>query len=204
MIKIIRNITRVSVLLTTCLLSSCSLNNSNKYKDYMGIALTQFEDSLFSHFPDKIEGAYTLKFISAEKCKEKGHCCVFLLANLPSDQISQKRDELIKQGHVIRTFSDSSNIIINIETPNKLKRYETVPIPNLPKIFNNSELLIKQEKIDIMNFDIFVLDAKPGIFVEKELLSETKNLPEDWKNGYNKGIAINSSESQILFWFEIW
>jgi len=170
----------------------------------MGIVSKQFEDSLFNHFPLNINGPFRLKYISPEKCKEKGQCGVFLIANVSDEQLSLKRNELIKSGYLVGEFSDSLNFAVNGASNNALKSFGTIPIPNFSEILNNSELMIQQKEIDITKLEVFLIDARPGIFIKKEFLPNNPNLPSQWKNGYNKGIAINSEESEIIYWFEIW
>ena len=202
--KITRYLIKFGQILVICVLTSCLSNSSNNFKESMGIVSKQFEDSLFNHFPVNMDGAFRLKFISPEQCKEKGQCGVFLITNISNEQISLKRGELINRGYLVGGFSDSLNFVENGTSNNELKSFEAIPIPSFTEILNNSELMIQQKKIDIAKLEVFLIDAKPGIFIKQDFLSNNPNLSSQWKNGYNKGIAINSEESEIIYWFQIW
>jgi len=202
--KITRYLINFGQILVIGLLTSCLPNNSNHFKESMGIVSKQFEDSLFNHFPVKIDGSFRLKFISPEQCKEKGQCGVFLITNTSNEEINLQRAELINRGYLVGEFSDSLNFVENGTSNNELKSLEAIPIPSFSEILNNSELTVQQKKIDIAKLEVFLIDAKPGIFIKQEFLSNNPNLSSQWKNGYNKGIAINSEESEIIYWFQIW
>jgi len=167
--KITRHIINFGHVVVICVLTSCLSNSSNKFQKSMGIVSKQFEDSLFNHFPLNINGPFRLKYISPEKCKEKGQCGVFLIANVSDEQLSLKRNELIKSGYLVGEFSDSLNFAVNGASNNALKSFGTIPIPNFSEILNNSELMIQQKEIDITKLEVFLIDARPGIFIKKEV-----------------------------------
>jgi len=50
---------------------------------------------------------------------------------------------------------------------------------------------------------IYVLGAEKGKFLEDNLLwSRGVKLPDEWKNGYTKGVVV--SGNIVVYWLEIW
>ena len=42
------------------------------------------------------------------------------------------------------------------------------------------------------------------IYINKEYLSKGVCMPKKWRNGYSRGIAIDDTESMVIYWLEIW
>ena len=54
------------------------------------------------------------------------------------------------------------------------------------------------------DFKIFVLEAKPGKYLEEKYLHECECMPEKWKHGFSRGIAANDKEHIIIYWLAVW
>ncbi len=53
-------------------------------------------------------------------------------------------------------------------------------------------------------FSIYVLESEVGRFLSEEKLTNGKYMPEYWKHGYSKGVAVNESEKIMIYWVIIW
>lgn len=77
----------------------------------------------------------------------------------------------------------------------------SVPIPdftNLNKCLNYNSYRLPND------FSIYVIDAKPGIFIDADCLSKGLGLPEYWRNGYSKGVALSKARNTIIYWLDVW
>jgi len=54
------------------------------------------------------------------------------------------------------------------------------------------------------DFKIYVFEAKPGIHFDKQKLVTGGYMPEKWKHGYSKGVAISQERREIIYWVIIW
>ncbi len=54
------------------------------------------------------------------------------------------------------------------------------------------------------DFKIYVLDAKPGKYIDDKYLQECDCLPEKWKHGYSKGVALSDMRNVVIYWAVVW
>ncbi len=54
------------------------------------------------------------------------------------------------------------------------------------------------------DFKLYVLDARPGKYVDEKYLQECECLPEKWKHGYSKGVAMSDEQQVIIYWIVVW
>lgn len=52
------------------------------------------------------------------------------------------------------------------------------------------------------DFQIYILESESGIFWEG--LTPLDYMPEGWKNGISKGIAVNKKKNIFVTWFIVW
>lgn len=79
----------------------------------------------------------------------------------------------------------------------------TLPIPNFsPLHFYEYEITSLNRLTD--DFVLYILDAKSGKYLPKEYLTTGLGMPDNWKNGFSKGIAISENRNIIVYWLEIW
>ena len=75
------------------------------------------------------------------------------------------------------------------------------PIPNFvfETIYYN-----EYTKCHLMeDFNIYVLEAKKGLFVKEQEICENI-MPNEWKHGYSKGAAISEEKKVIIYWVVVW
>lgn len=76
------------------------------------------------------------------------------------------------------------------------------PIPNFYELkFSNNEKTETQLSSD---FNIFVLEAKKGMFWDLSEMSDSRYIPTEWKHGLSKGVAISIKQKIIIYWLIIW
>lgn len=54
------------------------------------------------------------------------------------------------------------------------------------------------------DFNLYILDAKPGKYLDDKYLQECECLPEKWKHGYSKGVAMSDEQKVIIYWIVVW
>ena len=112
--------------------------------------------------------------------------CLFVVNKFTTEQnYTQKRKANLKD---ISSYLDSKCLL------NK------VPIANFWGLYENSETLCNLPE----NFNIFVLETKKGKFWDAKHISNGKYMPNYWKHGYSKGVAIDESTDEIIYWFVLW
>lgn len=117
-------------------------------------------------------------------------------------------------------FLDSCVLIVNrfetesskysLETPiitdstliNRICYDKKYPIPNFIGFHEND--MNRDSKLD-NTFTIYVLDANRADSWGTEFAMEpAPQMPNNWKNGYSKGIAISRKHQTIIYWTVIW
>jgi hypothetical protein len=73
------------------------------------------------------------------------------------------------------------------------------PIPNFSDI-GDEKLKYGISK----NFNLFVIEAKSGIYFNEKYYEGEHILPSDWEHGYSKGVALNSNSKEVIHWLIIW
>jgi hypothetical protein len=75
----------------------------------------------------------------------------------------------------------------------------------LPKFWRESWIETKKNDVGLNNeYILYVLDAKSGVFLNKDVLPNGKYSPLNWIHGYSKGVAINRNSRTVIYWFDIW
>jgi len=54
------------------------------------------------------------------------------------------------------------------------------------------------------DFIIYVLEAKPGRYIDDSYLEECDCLPEKWKHGYSKGVSMSDEKQVVIYWISVW
>ena len=99
---------------------------------------------------------------------------------------------IIKKGYFI-------SIQVLNEISNTLIRKNKLPIPNFwPMKFDSESITRLPEK-----FKIYIFEAKQKI-LNRDLMTHKDYMPDKWKHGYSKGVAINDETYEIIYWFVLW
>jgi len=54
------------------------------------------------------------------------------------------------------------------------------------------------------DFKLYILGAESGTFINEKYLEECECLPDKWKHGYSKGIAISEERWVAIYWIVVW
>ena len=195
-----------------CFLTSCDMKityNAIENKKYTN----DFEDNFINQFPSKIECSnYT---ITSNGNTEKNDVGLLLYAYGVSEKTILKEKNKAKKSAIANyKTEDKCLLIVNrLETLDTYENRKDVEITDSTKInqdcyrklypipnfidYNNPQK-DSELKLD-SNFDIYVLEAKAGNYFNKFDLISNSQMPENWKNGYSKGIAINKSKKTIIY-----
>jgi len=210
---------KINLIILSLFLILISCNPSHKnYTDFYKNISEHFNSSFFNHFPDRIneaEGCF-FKFIPPNKSNENGGCGGFLKINTSKDFITSLETKLIETSLEVYKSNDRCNLFVNLfqlDTAGKifLEHYleicknDNTPLPQLVDrlSFTTNNYFSKDGFLND-EFNYYIIESQKGKFVESEQLSNGIGLPDDWKNGFTRGIAINSKSNIAIYWFEIW
>jgi hypothetical protein len=212
--RIIKLITmfRVSLFVISLFLiiSSCKNFNerhsdeiNNDYIESINLANDYFSDSMLNHFPNHISDSnfICLKLPYYEKSNRYG---ITVLTKSSPTEICDLMLHLTYDKKVM--FSDKNVLItdsINI-WDESIPSDSLVIIPNFPRIFKRNLNQSRISELRMNYFVFFIIKSSSQSVLEGNFLSDGIGLPNEWKNGYSKGIAINKNDNELIFWFEAW
>ncbi len=62
--------------------------------------------------------------------------------------------------------------------------------------------------LDRLGSPIMITNKTGNVVKEKKYEAfgnmEEGHMPEEWKHGYSKGVAINKEKKEAIYWIEIW
>jgi hypothetical protein len=178
----------------------------------------EFDSKLTEFFPQKL--LYLPRNTINNKDISKNDVCFILyeykvdknaidsvIKNVQNKYIAKYSSEdtcllIVNRFETLETLKNMEEVIITDSTKVNQDCYKKLyPIPNFidynfPR--KNNDLKLEG------NFDIYVLEAKSGNYFKKFDLQPNPQMPEEWKNGYSKGIAINKQKGTVIYWGIIW
>lgn len=193
------------------------LKSSNKIYKH---TLEAFEKKFVDHFPPNLE---TKDFSIIERSvRNFGETSLFLnlhdvsASKLDSLTLSLKtKSEKIYNAAqstllVVNQFTNEDNILSilsQIKTDEMKYIIDSIdyqgllPVPNF--FYSKNKDRTTQCKLP-EDFNLYVLEAQAGKFWDNSYLSNGKYMPDGWKNGYSKGVAISYKRNTVIYWFIIW
>ena len=158
--------------------------NENVRKNTIGILF--YEYNVNSNYLDSLEIACKTKSIA--RYKNSDSCLL-----------------LINQFETAKTYSESEEVFIDFEKRktevNKDCYKNKLPIPKFLdyRFINNTSRTYLND-----NFEFYILGANNKDFFKKFDLISNPQMPDNWSNGYSKGIAISKKDRCVIFWGVIW
>jgi len=186
--------------------SSSAQIDLGKVKETYKEVLSHYPKILTDHFLDPEKANFLHLGIEAPGVSNLNQVnAIFLCDSAITTAIEEK---LIQEAVAIYHFTDSCFMIVDYDTTIyvttviKLKQCNNFdgmfPIPNFEFCLKHQ---IPKEFYEKAN--IYVLGAEKGKFLaENLLLSKGVKLPDEWKNGYTKGVVV--SGNIVVYWLEIW
>jgi hypothetical protein len=172
-----------------------------------------FDVKLTKHFPKKLDKDY---ITFTESFTPDLGCLELILTNKLSeiDKIQYYKDNAIVSYNagdtcllVVNRFASNENYYKVQLSKNdsqfvNLPCYsDKYPIPN----FWHSDYTTNATTCKLpQDFVIYVIDSKQGKYVEDRYLTDGRYMPQNWKNGFSKGVAISEKRATIIYWLVIW
>lgn len=210
----------MSVCLLQILLYGCNNkeflieSNNAKLKEYK----KDFNSSFINQFPDKII-SLNANVISNTNREKNDIGLILYEYEIDKNQINKIRKKIADSALALYKSNQSCFLIVNrFETEETYEKFEVVndidslelesecakllfPVPNF--IGSNYSKNKNGLKLDD-SFDIYVLESKAGNHFEAFELQPSPQMPDKWKNGYSKGVALSEKNNTIIYWSIIW
>lgn len=157
--------------------------------------------NLSDHFPDSLQSSNLMIHKHFEP--KKNQIEYFIINyNLDTLFINELTEKYSKKSKAKNNAGDSCAFVIK-KQPCQINKNDSLyfPIPD----FSSLRLKNVSTKTSLPNdFDIYILDAKSGIFWEEDELRPLISMPKNWENGFSKGIAVSKKRRAIIYWSIIW
>lgn len=180
--------------------------------------LKQFPSYMVDFFPNTISGIHS----TVQAVDTTNKCIYYLYYDLEPRNTLNLEKSLEKKSlknyiasdtglvtiipESILEWDDSKEVYYNTLLKNNTQYY---PVPffeaeNFEQIGVKSRDVFSNKTISGLSNDfvIYVLESKSGIYWKG--LKPNKYMPEDWKNGYSKGVCINHKNGLTIYWLIIW
>jgi hypothetical protein len=194
-------------------LIACNRNIELEFPD----EINYFDREFVSFFPKEIPESYSKIIVS--KDRNYSHPFVWLKIRKSKEELSMLVSELKSTALDIYSTEDTCLLVIDkhLDRTNWFK-IGKIEKKNLDFVYNECCL----DKLPVPNFyedgweetdkgltglvgyDMYVIDAQPGVFMDSTKLPNGKFTPQGWKHGFSKGVAINEEEGKIIYWADIW
>ncbi|MCK5136345.1 MAG: hypothetical protein KAR19_11205 [Bacteroidales bacterium] len=199
---------RIVLIFVSILLMSwgCDIKNPGYYNSDWARISKDFNDSLLAHFPQNVKGSYYFTTTFPIKCKESNRCGVILAIPTNSKSYRSHIPSFITSTIEYKD-SDPSVVIINGQKSIEIEQGcgdSLKIIPNIKRLITECKTCSEIGNEQLSEFSYYLIDTQSGRFIKEEYLSEREDLPQLWKNGFSKGIAINQSKTLVIYWLEIW
>ena len=156
--------------------------------------------SLTDHFPSELRDIKKLSIGFPAGAYGTGMASMIYAHQVDSSEFSKTYQKL--NLNKIRSYQPTDSLLIIIgDTLDYSKKEDGIPIPNFQSYEDNFG---PNSKYLSENNEIYVLESKPGKFMEEEYLTSNNNLPAKWKNGFSRGIAINEKQRELVYWTCVW
>ena len=192
---------------------SALMNDWNKRYKYV---LDFFPDSLVHHFPTKLDTT-NITFNEALGASDlSGNLELIVINNLNKDSTLNFEQNIVGSYNAGDSCLFVLNEYINMDNygdVNSLNEHQKLPYNNkvcndslypIPNFWHNDyttdSTLCKLPD----DFVIYVIDSKPGKFIDKELLNTRNIAPAKWKNGLSRGYAVSTERNVIIYWLIVW
>jgi hypothetical protein len=203
-------------------LSCTSQVKDSKYKRKLETAnieyqalLATFEKEYLDHFPKRLD-AMPFTYFHMETGIYENNIGLIVQLPLTIDNLDSIVSHAIARYSpddtfllIVNRFRNKTNwfkssLTLSNQERSKINRLcysDKLPIPN----FWRNDLISDVTDCKLpKDFDIYVFEAKSGKFIEKENLTKGIYMPENWKNGFSRGVAISTKRNIIIYWFIAW
>lgn len=194
------------------------------YRPFLGNTIKQhlsfYEDSLVNHFPNRYKSgsfSYTIMSTLPEKNRFAYHKFFYATKyykesnykklHLQIDSITKKVYEINDANLLVFSYLDSldigdGHIYKESDYLRKLAQRNFTLEDRLPVPWFYDEIILN---VYDPSFKLHVIDAQPGIYLpEEKLYDSSKCMPEKWRHGFSRGVALCDETRQAIFGIIIW
>lgn len=200
---------------------SCKQKKASMNDDKLAEKIAKFDSKLIDHFPQKKDNNRYDIIINENVRKntlgvllyeyDTNDLYVDSLRNVCLRKSIAKYNNstdcllVVNKFETKKTYSNSESIFIDFERrKNEVNKdcYKNMyPIPKfLDYRFGNESSITNLSD----NFEFYVFEANNKDLFKKYDLIPNPQMPDNWSNGYSKGIAISKKDKCVIFWGIIW
>ncbi len=212
----------ILVLLSICIVG-CAFNQNKSVDKQILYELNKkyekikefFGREMVNHFPEKVDST---NITFTEGLSPDLGNLEFISINKIGDKLPETIKYFQNKAIAIYNANDSCLLIVN-RFANRNNYYKIklsksdfklidlncyrnkFPVPNFwHNDFTTEKTYCRLPK----DFKLYVLEAKSGQFFDKKYLTDGQFMPNEWKNGYSKGVAISKKRNVIIYWVIVW
>lgn len=222
--KSMRNLIILPLMVMVLTASCQDVNIKKKIQDKYKQSVQFFENDLVSHFPAELPDccwfSTTITESDTQEMAGFGVHKFFMTCFLP--KYRDIAHQFTNLPNTIYSANDSSLLLIfdycdileidgrkyrNIEPLERqaLAKHNVTAASSLPvPLFEIEEYKGNTMSGLTEDFKLYVLDAKPGKYIDKKNMQDCECLPDKWKHDYSKGIAYNNGSNVIIYWIIVW
>ena len=182
--------------------------------------------NLNNHFPKKIKninykliGSYPSLCTKNNSAQYGNLYLIVNKADYKENLLKIKKDKFIyktyyNQENIIIDFSEFKHDIFSVQKCNNwydskfaipyFESYDFGIGESVTKKEENGTILYKYTYTIPNDLQVYVIQAKSGIFWKKPCNEKRPKSLKEWRHGYSKGIAVSDKEDLIVFWSMIW
>lgn len=162
----------------------------------------KIDQDYLSHFPKKCELIKKIMFTPHRDSKSnKGF---YLRKTCKVDNVLRLIDDFGSKA-INKNQNDYCVYEINRSDIKDKLEYCDKEILLIPNFFQEADYFTKGSTFDLpKDFTIYVLELKKGKFIESVYLSDSLNMPDNWKHGLTKGVAISKKRNVAIYYLDIW
>ena len=221
-----RNIILSSLLVIAFAAGCQNIDIKKRIEDDYKKSISFFDSSLISHFPKKLPDSSGFGATVPKKDTLKmlgfGIDGTMLWKHYQDKKYFRLKSHYDSLANVVYLPSDTTLLLVfsfcdklevegkiyeNQEPPErqKLARHNVTTATSLPvPLFEIDEYKGNTIYGLTDDFKLYVLDAQPGKYIKDKYLQECKCLPEKWKHGYSKGVALSDEKKAVIYWIAVW
>lgn len=174
----------------------------NQKEDAFLEGINVFNPKLIEHFPTTIPVQEERQFVLGYPAGSYAKGMAYAILSYKTDSIEIANALLYLQTKKINGLIPKDNAFIIIgDSLDYSKKSNAIPIPNFEiceKDYGPNSIRLTEY------FKIYVIESEAGRFIEKRYLTDKNKVPENWKNGFSRGLAINDQEKEIIYWLCVW
>jgi hypothetical protein len=175
-----------------------------------------FGDELTNYLPKEITSK-SINFTETISA-DMGALELIVIDSISKDSIDYYQKKYERISKKIYLPSDTCLLVID-RFRNKKKHYNTkedyyfsplierdcyndkLPVPNF---WRNDYTTDSTDCRLPKDFTLYIIEAKKGIMMKDIELTDGWFMPDNWKNGYSKGVALSTKRRIAIYWLNVW